>query len=193
MTRATFFDAFLLYFLAMTAPYDNRCRGSAAARTVPTAGAGRPARASRVLHGALDRARLSGNHNHNKRGPVMVKLIRSIVLAALCALGGVAHAAGIDGTWTASFETQVGQQTYTYTFKADGMTLTGTAKGNLITDSVLSDGKIDGNKIVFVEKGNYMGMPLTFNYTGELVGDEIRFKRELMGFPAEELVAKRSN
>lgn len=29
-------------------------------------------------------------------------------------------------------------------------------------------------------------MPLTFNYTGELNGDEIKLKRELMGFPAEE-------
>jgi hypothetical protein len=37
-----------------------------------------------------------------------------------------------------------------------------------------------------------MGMPLTFNYSGELVGDEIRFKRELTGFPAEEFTAKRS-
>ena len=37
-----------------------------------------------------------------------------------------------------------------------------------------------------------MGMPLQFNYTGELAGDEIKFKRELMGFPAEEFVAKRS-
>jgi hypothetical protein len=35
-------------------------------------------------------------------------------------------------------------------------------------------------------------MPLQFNYTGEIAGDEIRFKRELMGFPAEEFVAKRS-
>ena len=122
----------------------------------------------------------------------MTKLSRTIVLAALCVVGGIAHAADIDGTWTASFNTQVGEQTYTYTFKADGMALTGTAKGNLITDSMLSEGKVDGNKIAFVEKGNYMGMPLTFNYTGELAGDEIRFKRELMGFPAEEFVAKRS-
>jgi hypothetical protein len=62
----------------------------------------------------------------------------------------------------------------------------------LIADSTLSDGKIDGNTITFVEKGTYMGMPLTFNYSGELVGDEIRFKRELTGFPAEEFTAKRS-
>ena len=122
----------------------------------------------------------------------MARLIRTVLLAALCVAGGLAHAAGVDGTWTTSFDTQVGNQTYTYTFKVEGATLTGTAKGNLITDSVLSDGKVDGNKISFVEKGNYMGMPLTFNYTGELAGDEIKLKRELMGFPAEEFVAKRS-
>jgi hypothetical protein len=115
-----------------------------------------------------------------------------MTLAALCLVGGLAHAAGIDGTWTASFDTQVGQQTYTYTLKVEGATLTGTAKGNLITDSTLSDGKVDGNKITFVEKGSYMGMPLQFNYSGELVGDELKLKRELMGFPAEEFVAKRA-
>jgi hypothetical protein len=122
----------------------------------------------------------------------MTALIRTVLVAGLCAIGAVADAAGVDGTWTASFDTQVGNQTYTYTFKVEGTTLAGTAKGNLITDSVLSDGKVDGNKISFVEKGNYMGMPLTFSYTGELAGDELKLKRELMGFPAEEFVAKRS-
>jgi len=122
----------------------------------------------------------------------MVRLIRALVLASFCVVCGLAQAAGVDGTWAASFDTQVGKQEYTYTFKVEGATLTGTAKGNLITDSALSDGKVDGTKITFVEKGSYMGMPLTFNYSGELVGEEIRFKRELMGFPAEEFVAKRS-
>ena len=121
----------------------------------------------------------------------MAKLVRTLVLVAFCIVSGLARA-DVTGTWTASFDTQVGKQTYTYTFKVDGATLTGTAKGNLIADSVLSDGKVDGAKITFVEKGTYMGMPLTFNYSGELVGDEIKFKRELMGFPAEEFVAKRS-
>ena len=42
-----------------------------------------------------------------------------------------AFGADISGTWTASFETQVGTQTYTYTFKVEGTKLTGTAKSNL--------------------------------------------------------------
>jgi hypothetical protein len=122
----------------------------------------------------------------------MTKITRVLALAIFCVVGGLAHAADVSGTWTASFDTQVGKQTYTYTLKVEGAVLSGTAKSNLIGDSTLSDGKVDGNKISFVEKGTYQGMPLQFNYTGELAGDEIRFKRELMGFPAEEFVATRS-
>jgi hypothetical protein len=110
----------------------------------------------------------------------------------LIVFSALAQGANVAGTWTASFDTQVGKQEYTYTFKVEGGTLTGTAKGNLIADSMLSDAKIDGNTITFVEKGSYMGMPLEFKYSGEVAGDEIKFKRELMGFPAEEFVAKRS-
>ena len=122
----------------------------------------------------------------------MTKLFRISMLAAFCVIGGLAYAADISGTWRASFDTQVGRQEYTYTLEVDGTALTGTAKSNLIGDSTLSDGKVDGDKISFVEKGTYQGMPLQFNYTGEIAGDEIRFKRELMGFPAEEFVAKRA-
>jgi hypothetical protein len=122
----------------------------------------------------------------------MTKFTGVLALAIFGVVGGLAHAADVDGTWTASFDTQVGKQDYTFIFRLDGDVLTGTAKSNLVGDSTLSDGKVDGNKISFVERGTYEGMPLQFNYTGELVGDEIRFKRELMGFPAEELVAKRS-
>lgn len=127
----------------------------------------------------------------------MAKVIRVLILAALCGISGLAIAADISGTWTASFETQVGTQNYTYMLKVQGSMLTGTAKSNLVGDSTLSDGKVDGNKISFVEHGTYQGMPLTFNYSGELVGNEIHFKRELTGaggdFPAEEFVAKRGN
>jgi hypothetical protein len=122
----------------------------------------------------------------------MTKIIKVCVLTLCCVVAGLAYAADVSGTWTASFDTQVGKQEYTYTLKVEGAALSGTAKSNLIGDSTLSDGKVDGNKISFVEKGNYQGMPLQFNYTGEIAGDEIHFKRELMGFPAEEFVAKRS-
>ncbi len=122
----------------------------------------------------------------------MAKLAKSLVLASLWAAAGLVHAADVSGTWEASFDTQVGTQNYTFTFQVDGDTLTGTAKSNLLGDSTLSEGKIDGDRITFVEMGTYQGMPLTFTYSGEIVGDEIRFRRELMGFPPEEFVAKRA-
>ena len=123
----------------------------------------------------------------------MAKLIRPIVVAACCAVATLAQAADVTGVWTASFDTQVGNQSYTYEFHVQGMTLTGTAKSNLVGDVVLADGKVDGNEITFVENGMYQGMPVSFNYTGELVGDdEIHFSRVMMGFEPEEFVAKRS-
>lgn len=122
----------------------------------------------------------------------MTRILSAVFLAALCAAGAIAQAPTVSGTWTASFETQVGTQNYTYELRVEGMALTGTAKSNLVGDVVLADGKVDGNKISFVENGTYQGMPISFSYTGELVGDEIHFKRVLAGFDAEEFVAKRS-
>ena len=122
----------------------------------------------------------------------MRSLVRAWVLTALTIVGGVAFAADVSGTWSASFETQVGTQTYTYELHAQGNVLTGKTKGNLTGENAISDGKVDGNKISFVEKATYQGMPLVFNYTGELKGDQIHFKRELMGLGAEEFDAKRA-
>jgi hypothetical protein len=122
----------------------------------------------------------------------MSSLIRAWVLAASTIVAGIAFAADVGGTWTASFETQVGTQTYTYELHVQGNALTGKTKGSLTGENAISDGKVDGNKISFVEKATYQGMPLVFNYSGELKGDQIHFKRELMGFPAEEFDAKRA-
>src|SRR6185503_17421447 len=74
----------------------------------------------------------------------MKRIIRSCVLALCCVVAGLAYAADVSGTWTASFDTQVGKQEYTYVLKVEGAMLSGTAKSNLIGDSTLSDGKVDG-------------------------------------------------
>ena len=100
---------------------------------------------------------------------------------------------GAAGTWTASFETQIGVQDYTYVFEVDGMTLTGTAKSSMSeTPSAVRDGKIEGNTLTFVENLNYQGMELVITYKGTLAGDEIRFTRMVGEFATEELTAKRA-
>ena len=117
--------------------------------------------------------------------------IASVVL--ILGLLAVVQAADVTGKWTAKFMTQVGDQEYTYELVAKGTVLTGTATGSLTGKSPISDGKIDGDKISFIENATYMDMPLKFEYTGTVSSnDEIKLSRKLMDFPAEEFVAKRS-
>ncbi len=114
-----------------------------------------------------------------------------VCAAATLALALTMLAADASGTWTASFDTQVGKQTYTYTFKVDGAKLTGATKSNL-GEGTISDGMVDGNNITFTENMSYQDMPLHIQYKGTLNGDEINFKRTVVEGTLEEFVAKRS-
>jgi hypothetical protein len=110
----------------------------------------------------------------------------------LAVLPVYAFAADVTGTWTASFETQIGLQNYTYEFKADGAALTGKASSPN-GETAIQDGKVDGDAISFVEKLTFQGMELVITYTGTVVSDnEIRFTRDVAGIAKEELVAKRA-
>jgi hypothetical protein len=101
-----------------------------------------------------------------------------------------APTANIAGTWTTSFESQVGTQTYTYTFEVAGNALTGHSKSNL-GESDLT-GTVDGDKVTFVENLPYQGQTLAITYTGQIVSaDEIKFKRDVAGQGGEEFTAKR--
>ena len=120
---------------------------------------------------------------------------RTILASAVLVLGllAVVQAADITGKWTAKFATQVGDQEYTYEFVQKGTTLTGTATGSLTGKSQIAEGKVDGDKISFIENATYMDMPLRFEYTGTVTSnDEIKLQRKLMDFAAEDIVAKRS-
>jgi hypothetical protein len=110
-------------------------------------------------------------------------------LAATVALA--AAATDISGTWTTTFASEVGEQTYTYTFKVEGGKLTGHAKSNL-GEGPLADGKVDKDTVTFVENLNYPGQTLQISYQGKIVSpDEISFKRDVAGQGGEEFVAKR--
>ena len=101
-----------------------------------------------------------------------------------------APSADLTGTWTTSFDSQVGQQTYTYTFKLEGEKLTGHAKSNVGEGDL--PGTVDGDKVTFVENLNYQGQALAITYTGQIVSaDEIKFKRDVAGQGGEEFTAKR--
>jgi hypothetical protein len=118
--------------------------------------------------------------------PKALRLIILLIFMPICA-----YAADITGTWSATFDTQIGQQNYTYDFKVDGTTLTGaitTANG----EATLADGKVEGNTVTFTENLNYQGQALVITYKGEIVSvDEISFVRNVVGTD-EKLTAKRS-
>ena len=104
----------------------------------------------------------------------------------------IAAAADISGTWKASFDTQIGQQNYTYTFQVKDSVLTGTAKSEN-GETQLKDGKVEGETVTFVENLSFQGMDIRIDYTGKIVSaDEIRFTRKVGDFATEELVAKRA-
>jgi hypothetical protein len=138
--------------------------------------------------------RFGGPRRYHVRVEVFMKRrTRLLILVVACAMAAAAHAfaADITGTWTASFDTQIGVQSYTYEFVVKDGKLTGKAKSTN-GESTLADGKVEGDKVSFVETLNFQGMDLRITYTGKIVSeDEIRFTRNVADFATEELVAKR--
>ena len=121
-------------------------------------------------------------------------LTSALILAtSLAAQTPPAKAIDISGQWTASFDTQVGAQTYTYDFVAKDGKLTGKIKGSLAEAAVdVQEGKVAGDTVTFVENLNFQGMDIRIAYSGKIVSaDEIKFTRNVMDFANEELVAKR--
>jgi hypothetical protein len=133
-------------------------------------------------------------HKRLQGGLPMLKRCTSMVLVALLVLGtgALAQTPDITGKWTASFETGIGTQDYTYDFVVKNAVLTGKAKSN-IGEAVIKDGKVDGTKVTFVEMLNFDGQELKIDYTGTIVSpDEIKFTRQVADIAKEELVAKRA-
>ena len=125
----------------------------------------------------------------------MSKLTRAVLFAVLAVVSYHVQAADLNGTWTASFDTQVGKQVYTFEFHVQGSTLTGKANSTVADmptpERAIDSGKVEGNAVSFAETFTFQGMPLTISYKGDVAGnDEIHFKREVAGV-MEEFVATR--
>jgi len=108
-----------------------------------------------------------------------------------------ADAKDISGTWHAEFDTQIGMQKYDYTFKiADGK-LTGKASTTGMDgekrETELTEGKVSGDTVSFVEPLKFGDNDIRIEYTGKIKGDEIAFKRKVGDFANEDLVAKRAS
>ena len=121
----------------------------------------------------------------------MIRRTTLMSIALVFAFVTSALAADITGTWKASFDTQIGVQNYTYTFKVEGSKLTGHAKSEY-ADVDIQDGTIKGDDITFVESFDFQGMPVRIEYKGKISGDEIKLSRNVADIATEEAVAKRA-
>lgn len=117
------------------------------------------------------------------------KVFLLIALALACFVS--VYAADPTGKWTTTINTQIGDMPYTYNFKAEGDKLTGKAISQF-GEIEITEGKIAGDDITFVENINFDGNAIRIDYKGKIAGDEIKFTRKVGEFATEEFVAKRA-
>lgn len=117
------------------------------------------------------------------------KIILFIVLTISCLVS--VYAADPAGKWTTTINTQIGDLQYTYDFKVEGEKLIGKAKSQF-GDIEITEGKVKGDDITFVENISFDGTPIRIEYKGKVTGDEIKFTRQVGEFATEEFVAKRA-
>ena len=118
----------------------------------------------------------------------------SLILLIIAMFTLTVRAADINGTWTSEFDTEIGLQKYTFTFKQDGTKITGKAISDIEGEKhevELQDGKLEGDTITFIEILPFQDTDVRISYTGMIAGDEIKFTRNVADFVTEELLAIR--
>lgn len=113
------------------------------------------------------------------------KLALGVALLAASAL-----AADVDGKWSGTMSTPMGDVPVAFTFKADGATLNGSTTGPDGMEVKIADGKVDGANVSFSVTFDFGGMPFTMNYKGVLASSEIKFTIDVLGMPMELTVKK---
>ena len=114
------------------------------------------------------------------------------IAVAVLAVTASAGAAAVDGKWTGSIDTPNGPAPVSFTFMANGSTLTGSTTGPDGNVVQIKNGKIDGDKISFAIDLDFGGMPFTLTYTGVVMSDQIKLTGDFMGMPFEFVVKKAS-
>jgi enterochelin esterase-like enzyme len=121
-------------------------------------------------------------------------LVFNASAAAAAATAPAATTAGLTGDWKTEFDSQVGPQKYTYHLKQDGQKLTG--KADVVVrdqkrEVELLEGKVDGDKVSFVEMLKFQDNEIRITYTGTIAGNEMKLTRAVGDFAKEEIVVRR--
>lgn len=122
----------------------------------------------------------------------MKNKILSIGAVILLALQTSIWAADIIGKWIAKIPSGRGTFETVFSFRVYGTELVGTVS-SFQGETAISEGKINGEEISFVVIRSFGRNEMKRVYKGKVVGDEIKFTREVqggMGKP-QEFIAKR--
>lgn len=117
----------------------------------------------------------------------------AIFMTAL-ALAGSARAVEVTGKWKSDFVTVVGPVKYVYDLKSDGPSVTGKAIRMTDTgtnETALTEGKLTGNDITFVETLNFNDQDIRIEYSGKVDGDSMKLTRKVGDFGETNIVATR--
>jgi hypothetical protein len=118
----------------------------------------------------------------------------SVLAVSALLLPQAAAASDVAGKWAAEFDTQVGVQKYTYEFALNGDVLSGKASYERMGETgqvELTDCKLEGDAISFMEALRFQGMELAITYSGTVKGDEIELTRQVGDVAEEKLTATR--
>jgi hypothetical protein len=119
----------------------------------------------------------------------MKNLITLLLIAS-----AVACAADITGHWKGTAEGPQGKIERDFNFKQEGTKLTGDTKSDFTGESKITDGKVEGDTVVFTITAKFQDNDVKLTYKGKITGEEITFDVEFGGggdAPQIKYVAKR--
>jgi hypothetical protein len=115
--------------------------------------------------------------------------IHALVVGCLL-VASTAFAADVDGTWAGTLATPMGDVPITFVFKADGDKLTGHMIGMDNAEIPIVDGKVEGDRISYVVRLDFGGMPFEMIYKGVVAPTEIKLEATVFDMPFELVVRK---
>ena len=121
----------------------------------------------------------------------MKKLLCLCAALMMAFTAATAFAADVTGAWTANMAGPNGDSMLiTFTFKQDGVKLTGSVASPMGDPSEITEGKVDGDKISFNVSFNGM----TIKHDGVIAGETIKLtsKSDSGDFPGMEMTLTRS-
>ena len=118
-----------------------------------------------------------------------------MIFAVIGLLGSTTRATDITGQWYAEFDTQIGQQKYFFTFQVNEGKLmakaTAEARGEK-REVEFKEANLEGDTLTFLEMRKFQDNEVRIDYSGKVIGKEIKFTRKVGDFGTQEFVAKRA-